>query len=642
MKRIVFLIFCVVFSACKREPDFLAESLQFAGDNRAALEKTLLHYSINPADSLKYRAAVFLISNMAVHYSYSGSGLEEYYDAVDSVSANFANNSELASGALRALKPLKDLKPLSDLQIVSADYLIKNIDRAFDDWQNGVWAQHLDFEMFCEYLLPYKVCETQTLDDWREYLSTPEFGDFQYLPYTMAYKEDVRAAKIVNRALESMLSKTSVKSSLPSVRRIRTLIKSVQTKDCEDFSVVGAATMRAKGIPVAIDFTPRWSNSSKGHVWCALLDNFGRNTPFDGMSKDIDVVLRTPMSKAYRYTWAINPELLALANYGEPVPDNFKNVCIKDVTDLYVWTSDISIPIEKCKNQYAYLCTFNNREWEPVAIGKIKGKKAVFEKVGRDVVYLPVIMDEDGMQPIGEAFILDSRGEVQSFRGVAGQARNDGKMRLYRKHPYPVLFTFRAMKIIGSRIEAANKADFSDAVTVHTIETFGTESGEVLPDATHKYRYWRLFSAPDGDCSISEMYFFQNGENITKKGKIIGTAGKTEEQQPSRVFDNEPVTFFSAPTPSGGWVGLDFGESTVVDRILYIPHNDANGIAWGDEYELKYWGDNRWISLGKKIADNIFVEFENCPTSALFWLHDCTRGVEDRIFTYEDGKQVFW
>jgi hypothetical protein len=37
------------------------------------------------------------------------------------------------------------------------------------------------------------------------------------------------------------------------------------------------------------------------------------------------------------------------------------------------------------------------------------------------------------------------------------------------------------MKIIGSRIEAANKADFSDAVTVHTIETFGTESGEVIP-----------------------------------------------------------------------------------------------------------------------------------------------------------------
>jgi hypothetical protein len=374
------------------------------------------------------------------------------------------------------------------------------------------------------------------------------------------------------------------------------------------------------------------------------------------MTKDITVagnVLRTPMSKAYRHTWAINPELLALINSGETVPQNFKNICIKDVTDLYVATSNISIPIEKCKNQYAYLCTFNNREWEPVAMGKISGKKAVFEKVGRDIVYLPVIMEESGIKPVAEPFILDARGVV---REIAGRTRNDeeqgndGTMNLYRKHPFSVLFSFQAEKIIGSRIEAANKADFSDAVTVHTIETFGTESGEVIPfrgiagQARNdgKYRYWRHFSAPNGGGSISEMYFFQNGKNITKQGKIIGTSGKTEEQQPSQVFDNEPVTFFEAPTPSGGWAGLDFGEPTAIDRIIYVPRNDANGITWGDEYELKYWGNNRWNSLGRKIADNIFVEFENCPSGALFWLHDCTRGVEDRIFTYENGKQVFY
>jgi hypothetical protein len=48
------------------------EVLQEAGSNRCELEKVLKHYSKNPADSLKLRAAEFLIANMSGRYS-------EYY-----------------------------------------------------------------------------------------------------------------------------------------------------------------------------------------------------------------------------------------------------------------------------------------------------------------------------------------------------------------------------------------------------------------------------------------------------------------------------------------------------------------------------------------------------------------------------------
>jgi hypothetical protein len=51
--------------SCNRS-SLLEQSL--AGDNRAELEKVLAHYAQNPADSLKYRAAVFLIGNMAGYY----------------------------------------------------------------------------------------------------------------------------------------------------------------------------------------------------------------------------------------------------------------------------------------------------------------------------------------------------------------------------------------------------------------------------------------------------------------------------------------------------------------------------------------------------------------------------------------------
>jgi hypothetical protein len=112
--------------------------------------------------------------------------------------------------------------------------------------------------------------------------------------------------------------------------------------------------------------------------------------------------------------------------------------------------------------------------------------------------------------------------------------------------------------------------------------------------------------------------------------------------QKTHVFDGDPLTFFRYPDPSNSWVGLDFGKPVNIDRILYIPHTDGNIVTYGDEYELKYWDKNGWKSLGRKVADNVYVTFDNCPVGALFLLHDCTRGIEERIFTYENDIQIWW
>ena len=47
--------------SCARRPSRLEQALTLAGDNRAELEKALNHYSADPADSLKYKAACFRI-----------------------------------------------------------------------------------------------------------------------------------------------------------------------------------------------------------------------------------------------------------------------------------------------------------------------------------------------------------------------------------------------------------------------------------------------------------------------------------------------------------------------------------------------------------------------------------------------------
>lgn len=77
-----FLVLILFFSCTKNSE--LETALQFAGDNRAELEKVLSHYSKKTADSLKLRAAEFLISNMVYHYSIDSKELRKFYDFIDS------------------------------------------------------------------------------------------------------------------------------------------------------------------------------------------------------------------------------------------------------------------------------------------------------------------------------------------------------------------------------------------------------------------------------------------------------------------------------------------------------------------------------------------------------------------------------
>ena len=69
--------------------------------------------------------------------------------------------------------------------------------------------------------------------------------------------------------------------------------------------------------------------------------------------------------------------------------------------------------------------------------------------------------------------------------------------------------------------------------------------------------------------------------------------------------------------------------------------HDSNEICVDNEYELFYW-NMKWISLGRKLAVDNKLHYDDVPKGALLWLKNHTQGKEERIFTYEDGKQVWW
>lgn len=59
------------------------------------------------------------------------------------------------------------------------------------------------------------------------------------------------------------------------------------------------------------------------------------------------------------------------------------------------------------------------------------------------------------------------------------------------------------------------------------------------------------------------------------------------------------------------------------------------------DYELYYWSED-WQSAGSSRAGDEALIFENIPSNCLYWLVEADSDREERIFTYENGTQIWW
>jgi hypothetical protein len=70
LKRVAFILQCcaagILAASCAKYPAAVEESLQMAGSNRGELQKVLRRYSRQPSDSLKLRAACYLVEHKCI------------------------------------------------------------------------------------------------------------------------------------------------------------------------------------------------------------------------------------------------------------------------------------------------------------------------------------------------------------------------------------------------------------------------------------------------------------------------------------------------------------------------------------------------------------------------------------------------
>ena len=642
MKRVLFnFIIVLLISSCTQVSP-LDYALEQAGSNRPELEKVLEHYNDNPE---KLAAAQFLIENMPAHISYRDSTIYKYYAIADNLLKSDLPHTVIRDSLLEVKKKLYpdlDRKPISDIKIITSNYLIYTIDHAFDVWKNCEWAQHIDFDEFCETLLPYKVTEYQPFDYWRDTLSVA----FSQNLKTQLYDDEetnttYRTVDIVRNEILSKVRRNGEYTDAGYPLLTASQMKNIAYGRCVDYVNLAVATYRSVGIPSYIDATPFYGRFRAGHTWDVVVFGNGGDMPSEWdltceHGKRFFPAQRFP--KVYRSTFAINRERVRYRN--ESALKYPFDYCVKDITPQYTKTSDIEVEVYqnvKLAEKFCYISIFNghNVEWSFVDYGEMKDGKAYFKNIGRNILYIVQGFDGKQIINISDPFILHQNGSIEYYVFNGNEKRS---FDIHRKYFEGRNVAEMRLRLKGGRIQAANRADFSDAVTMVTIEN------QYVPDKfdiqdNNGYRYWRYLGADGSHGSVAEVVFFDADSVAT--GSPIGCKVATNESI-SKAFDGNYLTNFETDEPDGAWVGMDFGTKKQIRNVRIIPRSDDNDIHVGDVYELLYYNGTQWVSLGKKTATSNVLHYDDVPAHALYWVKDHTQGWDERPFILRENDNIEW
>lgn len=127
--------------------------------------KVLEHFS---NDSLKKKAAAFLIDNMDGHSSPESNSIKLYTDKIMSMWPKTA--PKYLDATWDECKGTERVSYVPDSMLINNAMLIDYIDDAFIDWRESPWRDDITFTQFCDYILPYRVKNERLSKAWRKKL----------------------------------------------------------------------------------------------------------------------------------------------------------------------------------------------------------------------------------------------------------------------------------------------------------------------------------------------------------------------------------------------------------------------------------------------------------------------------------------
>ena len=678
----IYVIVFISLMSCNRIPNGVEEVLKLAGENRKELQ-TVIDYYQAPKDSLKLKAAYFLIKNEVPLGTYIDThkdnqllkeifqrlrdSLNPYFGIEDA--DNFNERSQIVNELFNQYESkIGELdesryQVKRDIENISAKFLIENIEYAFKAWELP-WAKKYTFQQFCNYILPYKSGK-QYPNAWRKYF----FNELK--PFRDSIGNVTDAVLVCTKLNSYFKTEKYIGSGFiyyaPNVLSTPEAYKLKLYGNCVSMSNLVLDMMRSIGIPTTDILMNKFGYNGKDHLQSAVLAS-NREWKYFNMGSDPDTLIYDEkLTKIYKKVPSY---------FGDLTRDErevLKRINLfgwKDITNELTQAYTIKLPLNNVdiiKNRVAYLCIFDsrvNQAWVPIdwALIDQDKKETVFKDIGgKEVVYLAMVDDGiNGLKPISAPFILRSNGLVDYIK----PKKEKTTIRLTRKDPPKPHLEKVAKALTGGAFEASNSPDFKNSKILHRIKDTLNTDNVIVTIKNQAFRYYRFLYPKIKEglyYDMAELGFGTKNGNVFVpiKGRAIASEG-LNKRIIDRFFDSDLLTFSSIYKRKGVlksyisetqesfldfsedvWVGLDFGIPKQISQISFCPRTDKNGIYPDMQYELFYWAD-KWVSAGVKRANGMSLLYEDVPKDALFWLKNHTEGREERIFTYENGEQVWW
>lgn len=586
------------FSKKQKDKSRLGVVLQTAGSRKNECEKVIDHFA---SDSLKSKAARFLIENMLGHFSYKAidtvpklvemsfdklhhlalkayfknqqirsfqfvDTLQQIYspdyctlrttllDSIigfynldkaknltkDKVTEDFESKvTEIGNDLLaKCTFKKKQYSPVDDMSQINADYLIDHIDNAFRMWKKSPLARNLSFKEFSETILPYRYFY-EPLGDVKSSKWNNLFFDVFYPLDSLNIEEINRRFNFYTYALDCFENDGKLLGNYGFYD-----ILQFYQFDCDRHAEWACKALNSCGIPTIMLFRLN-RNWNSNHYCIAIRSNSGKYEPFTPKWQSLhDSAYFSMDLKNYQVTYSHQQECpLILKLKDEQIPEIFNTPFLKDISQQFHQVTDLTItsriPIKGHK--LAYLGVFKPGGWRPIAWGIVGNDKHTisFKQIALNAYYIAGIYENNQFVPVSLPFNLNKNKEVE-------WVLPDSKlttMPLTRKYPERKEMIERIQKMEGARIQVASKRDFSDQSTILTLKLKDMEQFVVkaMPvNLSKRYRYIRCVPPKDQLLNLATFEVFTQyckGDSLS-----TGSAPYILSSFPKDVSSNEKLT----------------------------------------------------------------------------------------------------
>jgi len=370
-------------------------------------------------DQEKYFAAKFLIDNIENKYciqtNYLSSELNDYTFFLSHY------NGHLSPSAVRdSLSVSKILTKINDSDEIDSDFLIENINTAFEVYENpiGKTTKWYSRDIFLNYVLPYRV-GFEKLNRWRTYMRK------RYTSYLTSFHIKNMSVRQICQNIRREQDGTNKYASYwvsnitpPSINQTIDEILDIRIPfSCEDYAIRSLYVLRSLGIPSSYERIPYWGKFNYGHAQESVLFENGKFYP--NVEGDT-VPYKYQIAKMYRRTFKTqeNPtnRILALGEKLEDIPDVFDFENYIDITNERTEVSDINLQSDDFSNKRVlYICVYNGGEWKPIEWAKVdkNPSKVCFSNMGRKILYHISYTESSETHLLGSPIILDINGNIK-------------------------------------------------------------------------------------------------------------------------------------------------------------------------------------------------------------------------------------